>query len=155
MLQRVQTLFLILALPVSLLIWIEFMVLARLTGDLSPLNPPDGTLMADGVLTGYEHVGLLLAILLPAVLCLFAVFLFRNRPRQLMLTRLAAWIYAFAILLAAVFIYRDYSQLEGGARYLAIGPGMLLPVAGIILCLLAIRFIKKDEKLVRSMDRLR
>ena len=33
--------------------------------------------------------------------------------------------------------------------------GMYLPVAGIIFALLAYRFIQKDNKLVKSMDRLR
>jgi hypothetical protein len=155
MLQRIQTLILLLALPVSLLIWLESMVFARLSGDLRPLDPPDGSLLADGVLMGYEHVALWGAMKLAAIICLIAVFMFRNRPRQLQLTVVAAVLYLLAILLSGFFVFVDYQKLAAGERYLAIGPGLTLPLAGVLLCLLAIRYIRKDERLVRSMDRLR
>jgi len=35
------------------------------------------------------------------------------------------------------------------------GFGIYLPLIGIIMAVLANRFIKKDDKLVKSMDRLR
>jgi hypothetical protein len=35
------------------------------------------------------------------------------------------------------------------------GLGLYTPIVGLVLSLLAARFIKKDENLVKSMDRLR
>ena len=74
------------------------------------------------------------------VISLVAIFLYKNRKRQM-------WIVAFLLLASIlVFVYAiDISALIMG----------ILSVVSMFLAVLAIRAIRKDEKLVRSADRLR
>lgn len=56
--------------------------------------------------------------------------------------------------ITAYFIYNGENALgfEGRGLFRA---GFFMPVVGLILNSLASRFIRKDEKLVRSVDRIR
>ena len=61
-----------------------------------------------------------------------------------------------AILLPALAAWLVFSQ-QGAPSTSGIddGLGLFLPVAALIFAVLANLFIKKDDKLVKSMDRLR
>jgi len=110
--------------------------------------------LSDGALTPTDNPGLLGLTGLGAVISLAAIFLFKNRPLQ---TRLALTATGVCIMLAALLAFTIKMTLdqvpEGGAAAFAFGPA--LPVLAIILNWLAVRAIRKDESLVRSMDRLR
>lgn len=86
-----------------------------------------------------------------AVLALLTVFLYKNRKNQFVLNRLNIII---NLVVLGVFIYQ--SLMASGAHTVSEqGVGMLLPVAAIVFLVLANKAIKKDEDLVRSVDRLR
>lgn len=101
-----------------------------------------------------DHIGLTILFVLAGALALFALFSFKDRKRQLMLARVALVANIIGIVLAVVLAVVDGGQ----AQYYenpTDSPGLFMPLLFILMILLATRFIRKDEKLVRSMDRLR
>ncbi len=86
-----------------------------------------------------------------AALAVLAVFLFKNRKNQFVLNRLNMILNLF---LLGFFVYRSLN-LSGGTSVPEKGIGMLIPIVSIVLLFLANRAIKKDEDLVKSVDRLR
>ena len=98
------------------------------------------------VLIGMAGVG--------GILALITIFLFKNRPLQL---RLGYLLIVLSILLPLVAFLLMYNEGSQNAPNVEIndGMGIYLPVVALITTVLANRFIKKDNKLVKSMDRLR
>lgn len=86
-----------------------------------------------------------------AVLAVIAIVRFKNRQNQFVLNRLNMILNLF---LLGFFVYRSLN-LSGETLVLEKGIGMLIPVFSIVLLVLANRAIKRDEDLVKSVDRLR
>lgn len=84
-------------------------------------------------------------------LALGTIFLFKKRKNQFVLNRLNIVLNLF---LLGFFVYRSLN-LSGEASVSEKGIGMLIPVFSIVFLTLANRAIKKDEDLVKSVDRLR
>ncbi|MGC4058758.1 MAG: DUF4293 domain-containing protein [Chitinophagaceae bacterium] len=101
-----------------------------------------------------EYLLLVLATLM-TLLPMVAIFQFRNRKRQ----KGMVWT---AILTAAAFIAVMLMKIQNlkNAGQPAINdnfalPGPVIPVLTIVFLFLALSGIKKDEELLRSVDRLR
>jgi|AntRauTorckE5430_2_1112549.scaffolds.fasta_scaffold00446_12 hypothetical protein len=90
---------------------------------------------------------------LAGVVFLADIFLFRNRPLQMKLSMLAVALTVTGVAYGA-FLYFTDTAAEISA---AVTPdvGLALPVITLIFGILARNYIQKDEKLVRSADRLR
>lgn len=93
----------------------------------------------------------LLCTLIPAV----AIMLYKRRPIQYRVVRLGF----LAFLAYAVYLFFAIDSIAGTVfedqpRILH-HIGFYLPVAALPLCFLAVRGIKKDEALVKSLDRIR
>ncbi len=122
----------------------------------TPENDPARTVPAltDGVFNPLDNPGLLGLTCLGAVVSLAAIFLFKNRMLQ---ARLAGVSIIVAVLLMALVAFAAKTTIDqtpsGGTVNFAVG--LALPVLALALNWLASRAIKKDEALVRSMDRLR
>ncbi|MNW08544.1 hypothetical protein D3C71_2053400 [compost metagenome] len=58
------------------------------------------------------------------------------------------------LILLGLFVYRSLN-LSGGTEVSEKGIGMFMPIVAIVLLVLANKAIKKDEDLVKSVDRLR
>lgn len=86
-----------------------------------------------------------------AVLSLVAIFLFHNRKLQFVVGRIIILINLF---LLGLLIYLSLT-LSGETLVSEKGIGMFLPILAILLIVLANKAIKKDEDLVKSVDRLR
>ncbi|MBE9489214.1 MAG: DUF4293 domain-containing protein [Bacteroidetes bacterium] len=86
-----------------------------------------------------------------ALLSLIAIFMFKNRQTQFVLGRLNI---ILNFILLGLFVYRSLS-LSGETDVSEKGIGMLLPIFSIVFLVLANKAIKKDEDLVKSVDRLR
>jgi glucan phosphoethanolaminetransferase (alkaline phosphatase superfamily) len=91
-------------------------------------------------------------IIIIAAASLITIFIFKNRKVQL-------WLSLLLIILSAVFViasihvsFRIISKFEAK---LIPGFKMILPILILIFSILAYRGIKKDDKLVKSYDRLR
>jgi hypothetical protein len=96
---------------------------------------------------------LMMAVLffISAFLTFFTIFLFKNRKLQFVLGRLSILI---NFILLGVLIY--FSQnLSGETIVSEKGIGLVIPILSIVLVVLANRAIKRDEELVKSVDRLR
>lgn len=86
-----------------------------------------------------------------AVLAIWSMVQFKNRKSQFVINRLNMILNVF---LLGFFVYRSLN-LSGETLVSEKGIGMLIPVFSIIFLVLANRAIKKDEDLVKSVDRLR
>lgn len=84
-------------------------------------------------------------------LAIIAVLTFKKRQTQFVLNRLNI-ILNFVLL--GVFVYRSLS-IPGETLVSQKGIGVFLPIISIVFLVLANKAIKKDEDLVKSVDRLR
>ena len=86
-----------------------------------------------------------------SVLTLIAIFQFKKRQLQFVLGRLSILI-NFIIL--GIIVY--FSQnLSGEINVSEKGIGLLIPILTVVFVVIANKAIKKDEELVKSVDRLR
>ena len=88
------------------------------------------------------------------ILILFGVssiFSFRNRKRQILLNNISIIINALLIGLLAYWLL----NLSGGISIPEKGIEPVFPFLSIVCLLLANMYIRKDERLVKSVDRLR
>lgn len=89
--------------------------------------------------------------LVSAILAFVAIFIFKNRKLQFVVGRLTILI---NLILLGLLIYVSLT-LPGEASVSEKGIGMFIPILAILLLVLANKAIKKDEDLVKSVDRLR
>lgn len=95
--------------------------------------------------------GLFGILMLSAIIAFGTIFLFKNRMLQIRMTifnslLLAGYYFAFIAF---------YSALKDEATMFRIGWALCLPLVSIILNILAIRAIGRDEVMVKAADRLR
>ena len=86
-----------------------------------------------------------------ALLTFVAILKFKNRQLQFVLGRLA--ILTNFILLGIVVYFSQ--NLSGEINVSEKGIGLLIPILTIVFVVIANKAIKKDEELVKSVDRLR
>jgi hypothetical protein len=86
-----------------------------------------------------------------AILSFVIIFLYKDRKLQFVLGRIIILINLF---LLGLLIYLSLT-LPGEAAVSEKGIGMFLPILVVLLIVLANKAIKKDEDLVKSVDRLR
>ena len=91
------------------------------------------------------------AFLASSILAIATIFMFKNRQLQFVLGRINILINLFLLVL---LIYLSLT-VSGEASVSEKGIGMFLPILAILLLVLANKAIKKDEDLVKSVDRLR
>jgi hypothetical protein len=84
-------------------------------------------------------------VILASLGSLITTGLFKSRKLQMILCRTLMLLFALAAGLAYYSVIHINRKL----------PGLFLPVISIVFLILAFRAIRKDEKLVRSADRLR
>lgn len=88
-----------------------------------------------------------------SLLSLVTIFLFKNRKQQISLT----WLNILLCIALEFWLYVGFSKFQnsypenGGNIFI----GMFLPVITVFLLLLALRGLRKDQKLIKSLDRLR
>jgi len=144
MIQRIQTLFLVAA---SLAFWALFKLpFATSSQSASPL-------FDDKIFNINDNTILLVLTVLGGALTLINIFLFKNRGLQLRLNYLNI---IFALFLGAVAFWLVYSNGQSMGEIEVFDKfGLFLPLISLVFVILANVFIKKDNKLVKSMDRLR
>jgi len=86
-----------------------------------------------------------------SALALIAIFKYKNRQTQFVLGRLNI---ILNFILLGLFVYRSLN-VSGETDVSEKGIGILLPIFSIVFLVLANKAIKKDENLVKSVDRLR
>lgn len=111
-------------------------------------------MLMDGEYLVTDSTLLTVLTILGGVLALVAIFLYKNRTLQV---RLGYLVIVLGILVP-VFAYLQFTQQTdtmAGELSISRGLGMALPVLALLFAGLANYFVRKDEKLIRSMDRLR
>ena len=91
---------------------------------------------------------------LSALIAFFEISMYRNRLTQIKLGALNA------LIMAGVIVSSVYMATQGETKWMPEMTGdyqfgLFLPIAAIILNMMANRFIRRDEMLVRSVDRMR
>ena len=136
MLQRIQTVYLLLSAIALVALYLWFPVVTD----------------AAGAIVVEKNEPLLLGLLFGSVvLTLVSILNFKKRQLQFVLNRLNI-ILNFVLL--GVFVYRSLS-ISGGTLVSEKGIGVLIPIISIVFLVLANKAIKRDEDLVKSVDRLR
>ena len=136
MLQRIQTIYLLLSAGISA--GLIFVFHLWTTNEGLPFYAQDDKL----------YLGLFIA---SAVLSLVSIFRYNNRKSQFVLGRLNI---ILNFILLGLFVYQSLN-VSGEANVSEKGIGILLPIFSIVFLVLANKAIKKDEDLVKSVDRLR
>jgi len=136
MIQRIQTIYLIVSalIMASLFIWFPVVV-----GE-------------DGAVIIERNEPIVFALIFVSIaLAIISILSFKKRQLQFVLNRLNI-ISNFVLL--GVFVYRSLT-LSGETLVSEKGIGVLLPIISIVFLVLANKAIKRDEDLVKSVDRLR
>ncbi len=134
-----------------------FLLLATLLG-IAALWVPVGKVSVDGeVAASVRYMDLrTLAVLSGscAAFSLLTVFLFANRPIQM---RFAAFVSFLSLILLGYAVYKMelWRQSLDPGEVFRYAWGIALPPLMMFFNAIAFRLIKKDEDLVRSMDRFR
>ena len=133
MLQRVQSLFFFFSAICSVTIVYAFPVLQ---------DESTGYLLKD-----FTYASLF--VFLSAALSVFAIFQFKNRKRQQLIA------YVARLMITITFLLVIFLPKEEGVEERAFGIGLFLFFIPYLALFLAGYFVKKDEKLVKSADRVR
>jgi hypothetical protein len=94
---------------------------------------------------------LFVSAILAGIISLVNIFNFRNRTLQ----KRIALINIAIIAGLSFWLFYLAKQIPGGIENAEFNAGLFLPIGNIIFTILAIRSIGKDEKLIRSAERLR
>jgi hypothetical protein len=147
MIQRIQTLYLLLStVLVGLLLFLPF---AEITKDgVNYIFNFTGILLEGNVIwNGIAILALIGIILFSQV---YAILNYKNRPGQI---RVINYSMLGLVVLFGIFFITAYYSFNGEQTSFKISH--VFPVIAIILDYLALRGIKKDEALIRSIDRIR
>jgi len=97
---------------------------------------------------------IIVIISVSAILSIVSIFYYKNRLIQIKINNYN--LFLTIIFIGAIYLWIPYmieEKLPNAIRNW--NYGLILPLFSLIFLILANRFIKKDEKLVRSTDRLR
>lgn len=143
MIQRIQTIFLALAtLAAGGLFGLPFAT--------TPEAVASSGLFADSVFNINDHLVLLITFILAGIFSLVAIFLFKKRKVQMSLSMMTVFATIIGLGYGVFIFLSDPAKVQAGFGFGSVLPGLI-----ILFALLGWRSIKKDEKLVKSMDRLR
>ncbi len=147
MIQRIQTLYLFLAFLLS--IGLIFLI------DLK-INIATEQFSAMYLLEKEELIFKLIPVLfiVSGILSLISILLFKNRKNQFVLNRLNI-LANLTILGVLIYFLLLATALPEESLPLGKGIGTFIPLAVIVLLVMANKAIQKDENLVKSVDRLR
>ncbi|CAM2923805.1 DUF4293 domain-containing protein [Chryseobacterium flavum] len=129
MLQRIQTIWTLLAVLSAVFLFITGQDVA-VFGSIPVLNIACIVLVLAGALS---------------------IFSFKNRKRQILLNTISIIINALLIGVLAYWLL----NLSGGIQFPEKGIEPIFPLIAVICLLIANIYIRKDERLVKSVDRLR
>lgn len=136
MIQRIQTLYLALTAILSILA-------AFLIKNLAQTD--------ESIIFGLTIKGDQITFFIAAILAVFSIFLYKKRINQFIVNRLNIILNLF---LLGFFVYRSLN-LPGESLLSQKGIWIVVPIVSIVLLILANKAIKRDEDLVKSVDRLR
>jgi len=157
MIQRIQSLFLAIAAVAAILMFFfpiadfysETLGNYKLLATGLKCMDPDPKVHA----TFWFAIPMLVFVLGSIGLSLATIFLYKNRPMQIKLLAFNILITIVLVVTILMFYMNSVEKLTGIAP--AYEFGAFCPLINLLFLILANRYIRKDENLVRSSDRLR
>lgn len=160
MIQRVQTIFLLLSsmAMIAFLILPVWMKMEPVTGEVYKvysthlLHQPGTETAGQMIFLPWAYSGAV--ALITVLIAWIEIFKYRNRLTQVKLGTLNSLLIAGSLVWMVYLIYdvQDEFLPKVLGEYMV---GLFMPAIALIFNALANRFIRKDEKLVRSVDRIR
>jgi hypothetical protein len=158
MIQRLQSIFLLLASGSIASLFSPMMALGKVVHGQAAAPSP----LADGLFTVTDDMGLMGIAGVAAFVFFVAIFLFKKRSIQATVTQIGNLL-SGGLLAYGYFLFSkaapsvSAAQIDATTQVSEVGYGFGIgaPILAMVLSLLAIRFIRRDEALVRSADRLR
>ena len=136
MLQRIQTIYMIISAALLGVLYLWFPIIVSEEGTVVVRNDEP----------------IMLGLIFGSILLVFiSIFSYKKRKLQFVINRLNIILIFF---LLGVFVYRSLT-LSGETLVSEKGIGVFLPIISIVFLVMANKAIKKDEDLVKSVDRLR
>lgn len=156
MIQRIQTVYLLLTIVVGTVMFFvplldfvnEDMVFSFNIRGISSTNNESVELS-----TGY--LPLLFLNIISILISAIAIFLYKNRPLQIKICRINMFLISLFLIMVVFISQKFEDQLGASNQNISFGFGAVLPFISIVLLTLAVKAIKKDEELIRSVDRIR
>jgi hypothetical protein len=154
MIQRIQTLFLglvafVMTLNLFSTVWKADTATKSIL--LTPFYLSEKTIEGEHY-HGVIYIALLILIIIG--ISIFSITQFKKRPLQIKLG-MGNSVLLCALVLAFYLVIGKGKTMIGEDAVVNFEPGFYLPLIAIVLNILANRYIKKDEDLVKSVDRLR
>lgn len=146
MIQRIQSLYLLLAAAAGAATWFF---------DIWKATLSDNVVSYFNVQSSYLVFVLYMVIVMLALVC---IFLFKKRKVQFRLTVLNIFLSIGAIALPYFKVEEFKASLQAAGKTISTNsylPAAFLPVLILVFLFLAARGIYKDERLIKSLDRLR
>jgi len=158
MLQRIQSLFLFIALVAAVVV--HFFPLASYLGEIYYLKfyiyglrdmAPDPSIPVNNLLVAPLYILNGIA----AVLILITLISYKKRIRQLKILRIAILLSIVNLILIFFFYSPKIESVTGARADFLSEAGIYFPLIMLLFLILANRYIRKDERIVRSIDRIR
>lgn len=152
MIQRIQSIWLLLATIVLILMLFLPIASKNIGGEESAIyiKGMQQTFGGNGLLVK-TNIPILLTGIVITIICFISIFNFKRRSLQKRLI-----IFTIAAIIGFAFWCSVYAkQLPGGIEGATFGVGAYMPALAILFLVLAIFGINKDERLIRSAERLR
>ncbi len=112
-----------------------------------------GSFFSDGIYNINDNVALILVTVAGIIAGIAALCLYNNRNLQKRIGTLGIVLSVLLPVLAALLVFKEASNIS--TDNLNDGLGLYLPLLSIIFFALGNRYVNKDDKIVKSMDRLR
>ena len=153
MIQRIQTLYLLIITILNSLLFILPLNVLALPSSNIKISILGLYSVKDGLSTLETQLFPLLALTSIIILIAFVtIFLYKKRKLQM---RLSLYNSVLGLGLSFLAIYFTTQEAELNHTQISFSIGLIIPIIGSILSFLAFKAIKKDDDLVRSIDRIR
>ncbi|MFV0470109.1 MAG: DUF4293 domain-containing protein, partial [Dysgonomonas sp.] len=151
MIQRIQSVYLLLvAVLMSVTVFSPLMVFSDSSGIVFLSEVAGITFKA---VNQYPTWGVLIFAVLAAIFPFINIFLYKKRKLQIKLCNITTLLIVLFYITLGVYTFVAKGKLD--FEFTSIQYGVILPLVALIFNFLAQRKIKADEKLVRSLDRIR
>jgi hypothetical protein len=159
MIQRIQTVFLFLV-AVAMSLVLAFPIWHQVNPDqsqrmtLNAFNLVTTDIVSGDVIASESKIVITILAVLAAALAFYSIFQYKNRTKQMFVNMINSLVMVSNV---GVIVWISHNANEvfnpqvNGAFVL----GFWAILGGLVMNLLANRFIRKDEMLVRSVDRIR
>lgn len=157
MIQRIQSVFLFFV-AVSMVLMLFFPLWQKVDPSSSENVVMDSFYLtyekSEGIVTTENTFYIAIVAVLIALVALISIFQFKNRLRQIKLGALISFLILGIMILSVYFVMQGEKLIlpEQRGQYLW---AFYLPLVALVFNFLSNRFIRKDEMLVRSADRIR